>query len=224
MTARIPHSAFIVLMAVYAVFVFYGLVRSVINDHLVLAVVFALLASPVPMALTRLFIEDGSVRDMYDVRLQSWTFLFGDVFALPFAAAMATLGWQSLDKVGGHWYTSHIWLFASAVIGVLAGISFHVMDSGAYRAAGAEVSLNTPTKLFHDFGAYPILFGAIVCVGVPLLVHTVDSSFPWVHFDVQPYAGLMLIGILGWAAFAALDDKVHHPQPANMHPNDYVWP
>lgn len=224
MTARIPYPAFIVLMAVYAVFVFYGLVRSVINDHLVLAVVFALLASPVPMALTRLFIEDGSVRDMFDVRLQSWTFIFGDIFALPFAAAMATLGWRSLDKVGGHWYTGHIWLVVAAFIGVLAGIAFHVNDSAAYRAAGAEVSLNSPTKLLHDFVAYPALFGAIVCVGVPLLISSIDLSFPYVHIDVQPYAYLMLVGLVSWFAFGILDGSVHKPQPANMHPNDFVWP
>ena len=224
MTARIPYPAFIILMAVYAVFVFYFLVRSVINNHLVWAVVFALLASPIPMALTRYFVENGSVREMFDVQLQSWTFLFGDVFALPFAAAMATLGWQSLDKVGGHWYTSHLWLGAAAVIGILAGVGFHLLDSAAYRAAGAEVSLNTPTKLFHDFGAYPVLFGAIVCVGLPLLVRTVDSSFPWVQFNIQPYAYWMLVGLGAWFALGILDGLVQKPQPANMHPNDFVWP
>ncbi len=222
MTARIPYSAFIVLMAVYAMFIFYGLVRSVINGHWVMAVVFALLASPVPMALTRFFVENGSVRDMFDFRLQSWTFLFGDVFALPFTAAMATLGWMGLDKVGGHWYTSHIWMFASAVIGVLAGIGFHVMDSGAYRAAEAAGSLNSPTKLVHDFVAYPVLFGALVCVGVPLLVSVFDDNTT--NFDMKLYTGLMVIGLLTWFTLGILDAKIHNPEPAKMHPNSYTWP
>jgi len=211
-------------MAVYAVIVFLGLVRSVMAGNWFLAVVLALLASPVPMALTRAFVEGGSVRDMFDPNLQSWTFIFGDIIALPLAVAMAALGWQELSQAGTQWYTNLIWLLASAAIGALSGLGFHLLDSGAYRAAGAANALESPTKLVHDFVAYPILFGAIVCVGVPLLGCTVNSFRPWLHFDLKPYAGLMLIGLLGWVVLGAMDARVHIPKPADMHPTGYTWP
>lgn len=101
---------------------------------------------------------------------QAYSFLYGDTLLLPGALAAAAYYWQNTDnRVDlSLWW----WWILSLVIGIAAGFGWHFkMETPGYTEKGFAPSLNSPTKLFHDFVSYPVLFGGLVFVTFPMFFH-----------------------------------------------------
>lgn len=164
--------AFIGLVMVYAVTVFLKLTRAIAEGSPFWAAFWALLASPVPMAVVGMVVEVRHPATLFAPSTQSWAFIFGDTVFLPFMAAMLAVAWQKIDgypapeetgKKGAPWYRQSGWRWACAVIGLAAGWIFHLVDMGNYTPLAA----NSPGKWVHDLGAYATLFGALFFGLVP---------------------------------------------------------
>lgn len=171
-----------------------------------LALVFvALSASPLLLLALRVTLEDGQPTGLFNPSRASWAFLFGDVVWLPLAMAACAYGQRNLPDSG--WHHTSWWLPLCVLLGLGAGLAFHfLMDQPAYVQAGWGQALYSPTKVAHDFVSYPLLFGGLAWLGVPVLVH----DFKW--------AGAVgLVGVLLWGAMGARD-ATHPPKPENLHP------
>lgn len=232
-STSIPKGVFIAAVVAYAILDGLFLVWSIRRGSVLGAVGAAWLASIVPIGLLAQFYENGRVSEnrslpylLQHFHDQSFAFMFGDAIFLPFSAAMAAIAWRSIPKEG--WRVSWQWTLASAIVGLLAGLAFrYLMDLPAYHKAGAMGSFYAPTKLVHDLAAYPVLFGGLFCVGVPL-VRVVNAKFPFFHLYTAPYFWLMLAGIVVWYGLGLWHDSGmfgHAPlNPLKLHPNDWVWP
>ena len=169
------------------------------------AAVVALLSSPILLLVLRQTLEKGEPAGLFSPATQSWAFLFGDVLWLPASFAAAAYGQrfvQDDSKFHSHW-----WLAGCVVIGVVAGVVFHKLDQEVYVLNGHGLALVSPTKLAHDFVAYPLLFGGLLFLGLPVLVH----RFWWA--GATALIGVLLWGLMGVAdAKRSLDPKDLHPK------------
>jgi len=170
-----------------------GLIVAVQRGNFWMPPLVVLLASPILLASLALTLE-GRGFSIFDLGRQSWAFAIGDSLALTTAFALAALAWRKMPA--DHWSRSPSWIVASLAIGLLAGAGFHALDTKGYRVVGAGQALLSPTKLAHDFVTYPVLFGGLVCVGVPLLA--VWGWWSW-------YVMSILICVLVWATLVAAD-------------------
>ena len=225
-STHFPEWAFLLCVAIYAVLDWLFLVESVRHGHVKRAVIAALLASIVPIAVIAATWERMSLLHVIThYYLQSYAFLFGDLIFLPFAAAMAAHGWGRLPRVMW-WGRSRWWSFFSALVGLAAGFYFrYKIEEPGYQHAGAMGSFNAPAALFHDFCSYPVLFGGLFCVGIPLIVKGFKYKFSSRFgrpYQVWGFALLMVLAIVLWFAVGILHDA--HLVPQNLHPNWWRWP
>jgi hypothetical protein len=131
--------------------------------------------SPVPFLALALWFEHGPraqagrgetaweiFQNVFSLHTQAWSFVIGDIIILPWALAGATdrLNYYGVTLAVVPWW----WLIVSGLIGAVAGVAFHRMDAWAYAKEGYAESINSPTKLFHDFVTYPVLFGGVLFV------------------------------------------------------------
>ncbi len=189
-------------LAIYAIAIFGLLVWSVQAGRTYAAPVMVLLASPVLIAGLAIFVEKRPIAGLVDFRHGSWSFLVGDMFVLTTAVVICALAWRDIPR---GFYVSWQWILLSAALGTAAGIAFHWWDGKNYVSDGFGLSLNSPTKLAHDFVAYPVLFGGLVCVGVPLL-----SNWSWHTWAVL---GCVVIWVV-----LVLADILRGLSPLNLHP------
>lgn len=169
----------------------------------VVLVVTAWLASPLLLLFLRLTMEKP-FGGLFALRTQSWAFLFGDTLWLPLAFGLAAVGYRLVPE--GSFFRSWVWLAACIAMGLVAGTVFHALDTSAYSNAGAELALLSPTKLAHDFVAYPFLFGGLLYVGLPVTVH---------NFRGYGLPVLLLIGMWGLMGFF---DAQRGLNPLDLHP------
>lgn len=175
------------------------------RENWVIMVATALLASPLLLLALRLWLEEGRPAGLFSPSSQSWAFLFGDILWLPLAFGASAYGYQFVPA--DSWFKTSVWWLAICVaIGIAAGLVFHMLDSGAYSNAGYELALVSPTKLAHDFVSYPLLFGGLLFLGVPVLAH----QFMWA-------GAVALTGVLLWTAMG-VKDMIDPPHPGNLHP------
>lgn len=113
--------------------------------------------------------EGPNAPPLFDHKLCSWAFMYGDTVVVPIGAVFAVHGMQSPDVAA--WKSSILWIVFSFAVGLFIGWCFHQLDGKNYEEDGNEVMLKSPTKLAHDFVAYPVIFGGAVFVTVPMLLH-----------------------------------------------------
>lgn len=182
-------------------------------------------ASALLLPTLAVLLEGRSLGSVLNPRTQSWAFLFGDFIFLPLAAALLALAWGYIvmpDLRDTRWIA---WIAGSTLLGLAAGAAFHWMDAKTYRAHGAGLALDSPTKLAHDFVSYPVLFGGLFCVGVPLLMKIAAAcirvTFADGSFGVQPamalQVGLALGAVALWGLMGWFDVK-NGLDPKNLHP------
>lgn len=140
------------------------------------------------------------VASLVDFRHGSWAFLFGDTLFLPIMAAAIAIGWRH-NWFGLSWH----WLVICLVIGVVVGLAFHHHDASFY----SEAAFNSPTKLWHDLVAYPVLFGGLVFGLVPMI-----RQLPWVWVALALFALWLLAGVA--------DGTVHKLNPGDLH-KPFIW-
>lgn len=178
----------------------YGILVSAtrsMSAPLVLPPLAVLAASPLLILALAVAVEHRAPSELFDLRKQAWSFTIGDTFVLTTAMVYATKGWRLLLPQEG-WYRSWWWPVVAGLVGLLAGTAFHKWDSGNYRRVGAEALLKSPTKIAHDFVAYPVLFGAVICLGVPLVVYAIKT-----HWTMLPTAFTVCLGI--WVILVVVD-------------------
>lgn len=204
-----PQNLMYVGFAAYATLLFVEIVRWGTYGNVTLAAagaaMIALCASPLLAIILRMTLEKGTPKGQLDPRTQSWMFLFGDTIFLPFAFGAAMLGWHKLN-MSDQWHTGWLWMSASAGIGIVAGVIFHHLDVAPYTKQGMGRALNSPTKIAHDFVAYPVLFAGLVYLGVPVIF---GSTF-------APYGILTLVGVVLWGAAGMHDQNL---LARDLHPN-----
>jgi len=225
----IPEGAFLIFVIEYAVMNGIFLVSSVRRGSWLGAAAAALLASPVPICILAAVMEHRSLVELVmHFQDQSYAFMFGDTFGLSFAAAMAALAWRRSPALRRTWATSWWWSALSVMVGLLTAYWFRYLnDQPRYYKVGAIGSFHAPTKLFHDFGTYPMLFGGLFCVCVPLFLKAVNLRTPFVHFYAAPGLWPALTGIGLWYAAGLLHDAGLFGallDPRKLHPDSWKWP
>lgn len=190
-------------LGMWAVLMFGLLVASVRDGSPTRSVAFVILASPALLAALAVFVEERQLGELVDLRSGSWSFMIGDTFVLTSAVAFAALAWRAIPREG--WQVSWWWTAICGLIGFGAGTLFHWWDGGNYASVGATEQVLSPTKLAHDFVAYPVLFGALLCVGVPLL-------FNW-SWHTSAVLGCVVL----WMVLAVCDG-LRGLSPFDMHP------
>ena len=118
-----------------------------------------LLFSTVPMLLIGMLVEGREpFTDLMNPRHGSWMFIFGDLIGLPIAGYCLSRYHQTVSGVP-EWATSAKTFWGIAIIsGLAAAYVFRYMnDASAYT----PLAFNSPTKLYHDFGAYVLFFGTL---------------------------------------------------------------
>lgn len=191
-------------LAIWAVLMFVSLIANVRAGHPVNSIFAVLLASPLLLVVLGVLLEGRNPGDVLNVRNGSWAFVLGDSIALTAAAAFASIAWRAIPHQG--WIVSWWWTALSGLIGLMAGVAFHLMDRSGYINAGAGDRVLSPTKLAHDFVAYPVLFGGLVCIGVPLLLH-----WSWHTWAILGCVGLWLVFVVRDGVFANLNPFELHP-------------
>lgn len=140
------------------------------------------------------------LKSVFSLRRQAWSFIFGDWIILPAAFVVATLRWSTSDyriDLSLLW-----WWIASLAIGTAAGFGFHYgVDKPGFTQKGKGASLNSPTKLIHDFVSYPVLFGGLLFAVGPILL---DTRWNDLAHDWHLYAILALVAV--WFVLGAVVD------------------
>lgn len=165
-----------------------------------------IIVSIVGMAVIRWVVEQSRLNGMFNPRTQSWAFMFGDLFSLPVAMFCIAVARDKAEL--GSWADAPWWYLVAALCGLAAGVAFHAMDIQEYRSQGAELALESPTKIWHDFVVYPVLFGVLLWAGVPLL-----WSWPW-----STWTMLAIAAIASWLVFGVVSDGNRGLSAYDMHP------
>lgn len=194
-------------MVIAGLAAFAALVAGVRTGNLWAAVV-PFLVSPVALLIIRLTLEPKGPDGLLDLRTQSWAFLLGDTFALPLVALGGVLAWR-IKKMDFHpFFLSPWWIVVCLVIGAMAAYGWHfLLDGPGYIKAGYDDLLGSPSKQWHDFPVYGSLFGGLVYLAVPSLIH----SF-------KEYGWICLVGFALWGLFGLADNTIHKLDPADLHP------
>lgn len=181
--------------------VFYGrLVSFILGGRPVLAAAMVIFVSPVMLALIITFGENRSLNDFTNLGHQPWSLLFGDTFLLSTAAAAAAANvrrWPSMVITTGR-------LRLCLLIGMAAGLSFHLMDVRNYRRLGTANLTDAISKVYHDGVVYPVLFGTFVLV-----------TYLMVRYGSGKLKLVYLLCLAGWVLLAARDAT------AGLNPRDF---
>lgn len=179
---------FDLLLVLYALLTYGVLVWSVLNSKPILAGGAVWVASPLLLLVLRLTLERDSNLPLVDLAHGSWSFQIGDTFILMPALVICALAYRHLPP--GGLFTSWKWILGCFAAGLLLGIAFHWMEVGNYTAKGLELALNAPTKRAHDFVAYPVLAGALIAVGVPVVKQW--NGYSWWFLGLVAVHGILM--------------------------------
>lgn len=153
----------------------------------VMAVLVIWYSSPYIMWKYRRMYEGPEAPRMFDLRKGSWAYLIGDTVVLPAGAVALVYGWNDQNSV--EWGLS-LSLLLCLLAGIVAGSVFHILDSRFYVEQGAEDALKCPTKIAHDFCAYPVLFGGLLYGLIPLIQ---NWNWSWYSYAVIACGAIWLM-------------------------------
>lgn len=170
-----------------------------------LLAVFAIYAaSPIAMWHHATKYEGRSFREVFDLKIGSWAFLIGDTVVLPVMAVFITNTWH--EEVSVNETLNPPLVLGCLAVGVIVGGLFHWLDGNGYKAAGAGEALDSPTKITHDFCAYPVLFGGLIYGAIPLVQNWGSNSW----YAVGCLVAWLLLCVRD--ARAGLNLKLLHPR------------
>lgn len=183
-------AAFLLLMSLYAGALYTVMVESILRGWWARSLVAVLLASPALLTTLALTLERRPVDEALNLSTLPWSLAIGDTFCLTAVAAIAALCWRGLEIYNRPGLG---WRIVALLSGVVAGSTFHYIDGKNYIRVGAGAMVDAPTTLAHDFITIPVLFGAFLCIGLPVMRH--KSWHRWVI--------LTLLGV--WVALCVVD-------------------
>lgn len=162
----------------------------------------AMFCSIIPMGYIGKYKEQQSLGAVYSLRYGFWSFIIGDTVALPTALAACAVGWKITP-----W-----WFVATLLVGFIAGWQFHRFDAKLYANAGYGNLLDSPRKLYHDFGAYASLFGLVLAFGGPTVWYGLIAGIA----ELRVHA-LWFLGGLGLWLLMGLADHIREPRFSDSH-------
>jgi hypothetical protein len=150
---------------------FNRLINAVKNGEPLRAASSVWLASPVPLSIIVVFGEHRRFASLFNVDTMPLSLIIGDTVVLPAAAAIAAwsvkMSWNFVDptpsgvKKSNVTDSSSTW-WACILIGLAAGVAFHVWDAGNYAAMHLESLVQSASKMWHDLVTYVALFGGLL--------------------------------------------------------------
>lgn len=169
---------------------------------MVLAGLFPIVVSPIPMWIIRQKLEYGRPEGMFDWRTQSWAFLFGDSLFIPMSLMFSVYALRTNDtNLLTHWW----WTPLALLVGLAASYGFRAMDAASYVKTGNADRLFCPSKIWHDRQVYISLAALLFGCGVPAIL----------TFSTSGWLALVFFG--GWV-LAGVCDMIRGLDPARMHP------
>lgn len=147
---------------------------------------------------------------------KNWSFLFGDLIALPWLMWWAAAARE--DAPAG-WHEWPGWIALGQIIGFAVALIIHFGgEKPWYQKHDASAQFNTKSKWWHDFATYPAFAGAVFFALLPLLLLVIhgagaDASKIWSAFG----------GLLLWLALAVATKFVDPLMPDAMHPPGKQW-
>lgn len=154
------------------------------------------------------FFEGGTsrFRNVTSWRKQSWAFLCDPLLALGFC--VTAWAWRSPQRqMQAEWIGAWWWLVLSATVGLGATYVFTLMDQPRYYDARHAAALVSPTKVWHDWPTYWVMFSSAVAVMAPLL---------W----VWTWHTWFVLGCVTVWALAGVRDMV---RPPDVHMQHIAW-
>jgi hypothetical protein len=198
---------FLLILVILDVLLYLWLTSAITGGDPWMAAFVCLMASPILFLGLAYFLETSSTghgrgssfgaafKSVFSYKKQAWSFIIGDIFLLPAAAWIAAHKWSQIaDRSELTWS----WWTLSLLLGGIAGAAFHfLLDTPGYTQRGFASSLDSPTKLFHDFVSYPVLFGGLLYAFIPLVGAT------WVNWHTI----LIVLLVAGWAVLGVKFDS-----------------
>ena len=204
-TGRLNLTIFSVCLFGYAVTVFFLLRSLGMNGRVYGAVCVTLFASSIPMFIIGRVIEGTSLSQTYDLSKGSYAYILGDSLALPLVVGASAHVWKSIDP-DSNW-RSGLWTAISLAVGLGFSAWFHFYNE--FNVYPPEI-FRSPTKIYHDFVAYPVLLSGVVMLFVPALKECFSNG-------ARLGTALAVVGIFAWVLFGVKDGLAKLP-PANLHP------
>jgi hypothetical protein len=195
---------FLLGLGVTTVLLYAWLTSAIIGGNRSSAVLVALIASPISFLALALTFEKTQagrgesviavIKSVFSFKKQAWSFIIGDLLLLPVVAYWLADKWAIIDDRFRVQPPS--WWLLSLLLGVVAGGAFHAMDKKGYAELGHAKSIDAPTKLFHDFVTYPVLFGGFLYAFVPMVINS----------GVSPQAVGVVLFVALWAVLGIVRD------------------
>jgi hypothetical protein len=190
---------FLLILVALSVLLYLWLTAAITGGDPWIAALVCWVSSPILFLCLAYFFETSSTgsgrgasfgsafKSVFSLKKQALSFIIGDILLLPAAAWLAADKWsQATDRSGLTWS----WWVLSLLLGGIAGAAFHyLLDKPGYTNRGYASNLDSPTKLFHDFVSYPVLFGGLLYAFIPLVGAT------WINGHTIP----IVLLIAGWA-------------------------
>ena len=180
------------------------------------------LASPIPLSIIVVFGEHRPFASLLDLSKMPLSLIIGDSIVLPAAAAIAAWSVKmsaGLENLAPHTLKrndvadSPLTWWVCLLLGLAAGIRFHVWDAGNYATAHLDSLVWSISKMWHDLVTYPSLFGGLLFAFVIIIVKATQYR--------GRFAGAFLICILGWLCLGIYDgsrglDARNFHSPCNL--------
>ncbi len=182
----------------------------------VLAVFAMYVASPIAMWHSAVAYEYRTFREVFDLKIGAWSFLIGELVVWPVAAVFTVVGWH--EAVPAHSTQSRPLLLGCLGIGVALGGLFHFVNGRGYRSVGAQEALDSPTKITHDFCAYPVLSGGLIYGAIPLV-----QDWGWYSWAIGSCVIVWFV-LCARDVIAGLDPKLLHPRWSGKLFRKLRWP
>lgn len=170
MLSNVQLTICLLLMIYLGKYAYHRLVWDVLRGNAFAAFFDVLLISAGSLLFLAKYGENRDITDFFDLSVMPWS-LVGDIFVVAPAFAAAAMAWRSrplLDEQ--RFFDRQWWSPLCGVIGLASGVTFHTLDSNAYRAMGASELITSFTKVVHDTAIIAVLVAALLRVGVPLLM------------------------------------------------------
>lgn len=191
-------ACFVLALMIYVIVLQLGFRAAVEGSNVLNVVLLALMSSIVPMVMLSNTLERKPFMRNLNLSTASWAFVLGDSIALPFCLGAATTV-RSSDSLPS-WTNSQGYYLASLAIGVIAALLFHSLEPLLPGSANYPPErLQSPTKIYHDCGAYFLLSSMLIYVALPVVV------FGWFANPLLSF--MALCGFAMWCLFGVRDMK-----------------
>ena len=196
MSQQLGRGLFIAACLAFGLGMYVLLCHSIRKGQVAPSVALIVVTSPVIMAVCWLLIQRGQPKwpGLSHISFSAAS----DLLVIPAAAGVLATGWRRYGGDINPFFKGVGWLALMYIVGLAAGIGFHVMGGRADSASPilSERLHDSATSWMHNLGVTSALVATMLAMAIPLL--TVSGGRVW---------GLVAIGVItaGWGVPLALD-------------------